>query len=67
MGSDITTVQPEDYFDLTGTVIGALFGPEGKEVGLSLLFYNEGQVIDMAAGNGLDIAFGAGVAFGEQE
>jgi len=67
MGSDITTVQSEDYFDLTGTVIGALFGPEGKEVGLSLLFYNEGQVIDMAAGNGLDIAFGAGVAFGEQE
>lgn len=68
MGSDITTVQPEDYFDLTGTVIGALFGPEGKEVGLSLLFYNDGQVIDMAAGNYLgDVAFGAGVAFGEQE
>jgi len=68
MGSDITTVEPEDYFELTGTVIGALFGPEGKEVGLSLLFYNEGQVIDMAAGNYLgDVAFGAGVAFGEQE
>jgi plastocyanin len=67
MGSDITTVQPEDYFDLTGTVTGALFGPAGKEVGLSMIFYNEGQVIEMAAGNSIDIAFGAGVAFGEQE
>ena len=67
MGSDITTVQPEDYFDLTGTVTGALFGPAGKEVGLSMIFYNEGQVVEMAAGNSIDIAFGAGVAFGEQE
>lgn len=67
MGSDITTVQPEDYFDLTGTVTGALFGPAGKEVGLSMIFYNEGQVIEMAVGNSIDIAFGAGVAFGEQE
>ena len=62
MGADITAVLPSDYSEIVGYLDGALFGPQGKEVGVSMIYYS---VYD--SNKPRDIGFGAGLGFGEKE
>lgn len=62
MGADITSFLPSNYSEIIGYLDGALFGPQGKEVGVSMIYYS---TYDSLKPN--DVAFGAGLGFGEQE
>ena len=62
MGANITAVLPSDYSEIVGKLDGALFGPQGQEVGVSMIYYT---VYDSSKPN--DFGFGAGLGFGEKE